>query len=327
MSDLVEGFTWARRLKVRHLESLLVLEQAGTLTEAAARLHMTQSAMSHWLAEMEGLVGAPLVVRGGRRLELTPAGHLMKRLAISVLGDVSRAGQALNAAARGKTTGLHVGSIWSGVARVLPMAVSRFQALHPDVSVTVTEQPVGTLLERLARRELDVVLGTIDARTHHAGLQHEVLYEDDICVVVGRGSPLWGDTAMHPLASLIHEQWIVPQKGTTMRSQWDSALIDAGTPWLQPKVETSAITTLLTLLDSGNYIGVCSEEMTRYQSAHSMVHKLSIDRVIRFGAVGVVWNTDVYSETIDAFVQIAHEVSRPGLSGGAVPGDIPSRNA
>lgn len=317
MSDLADGFTWARRLKVRHLESLLVLEQAGTLTEAAVRLHMTQSAMSHWLAEMESLVGVPLVVRGGRRLELTPAGQLMKRLAISVLGDVSRAGQALNASARGKTTRLHVGSVWSGVARVLPMAVTHFQRLHPEVSVTVTEQPVGTLLERLARRDLDVVLGTIDARTYHSGLQYETLFEDDICVVVGRGSPLWGDTCLHPLGSLVHEQWIVPPKGTTMRGQWDSALIDAGAPWLQPKVETAAITTLLTLLHSGNYIGVCSEEMTRYQSAHAMVHKVAIDRVIRFGAVGVVWNKDLYSETIEAFVQIAREISRPGGTGPA----------
>lgn len=48
---------WARRLKVKHLESFMVLDEAGTLTEAPARLRMTQSAMSHWLADLEDLVG------------------------------------------------------------------------------------------------------------------------------------------------------------------------------------------------------------------------------------------------------------------------------
>ena len=58
MNERPTGTSWARRLKVRHLESFLVLEEAGTLTEAAARLHMTQSAMSHWLAELESVSGA-----------------------------------------------------------------------------------------------------------------------------------------------------------------------------------------------------------------------------------------------------------------------------
>ena len=64
MIDRFEGTSWARRVKVRHLESFLVLDEAGTLTAAAARLHMTQSAMSHWLAELESVVDTVLVVRG-----------------------------------------------------------------------------------------------------------------------------------------------------------------------------------------------------------------------------------------------------------------------
>ena len=101
MIDRSEGTSWARRIKVRHLESFLVLDEAGTLTAAAERLHMTQSAMSHWLAELEGVVGTPLVVRG-RKVQLTPAGRLLKRLAINVLGDISRTGREMNAVAEGR---------------------------------------------------------------------------------------------------------------------------------------------------------------------------------------------------------------------------------
>jgi len=304
MRDLPDDFTWARKLKVRHLESLLVLDESGTLTEAAARLHLTQSAMSHWLAEMESLVGTPIVVRG-RQLELTPAGRLLKQLAISVLGDVTRVGKALNAVAQGKTLHLRVGSLWAGAATLLPATITEFQSAHPTVSVSVAEGPFNDLLERLARKELDVVVGTIDQRVHHTGLHHEILFEDEICVVAGRGSHFWGDTSAHPLSALAGENWVVPPKGTSMRSQLDSAFIDVGVPWLQPKVETVAITTLLALLHRGNYIGICSEAMTRYQMARGTVHRLSVDRVIKFGAVGILWSQDMYSDTVNDFVRMA----------------------
>lgn len=309
MRDLADGFAWARKLKVRHLESLLMLEKAGTLTEAAARLHLTQSAMSHWLAEMESLVGAPIVVRG-RRLELTPAGLLMKKLAISVLGDVSRIGQELHAAAQGKASHLHVGSVWAGMASLLPSTITEFHALHGTVGVTVTEEPFTRLLERLVRGELDVVVGTIDARAQHVTLDYEILFEDEVCVVAGRGSRLWGSTTEHTLSELIDENWVVPPHGTSMRSQLDSALVDAGVPWLQPKVETAAITTLLSMLHRGDYIGICSAEMTRYQTARGILQKIEIGRVIKFGAVGVLWNRDIYSETVKDFVEIAKTVGR-----------------
>lgn len=309
MRDLADGFAWARRLKVRHLESLLVLEKAGTLTEAAARLHLTQSAMSHWLAEMESLVGSPIVVRG-RQLELTAAGQLMKRLAISVLGDVSRIGQELNAAAQGKASHLHVGSVWAGMACLLPSTITEFHAVHPSVAVTVTEEPFNNLLESLTRGELDVVLGTIDARAQHITLAHEVLFDDEVCVVAGRGSHLWGTRERHPLSALIDENWVVPPHGTSMRSQLDSALVDAGVPWLQPKVETAAITTLLAMLHRGNYIGICSAEMTRFQVARGTLQRIEIDRVIKFGAVGVLWNRDIFSATVNDFVGIAKTVGR-----------------
>ena len=304
MSDLTQGYAWARKLKVRHLESLLVLEEAGTLTEAAVRLHMTQPAMSHWLAEMEALVEAPLIIRG-RRLELTPAGKLLKQLAISVLGDVAKTGVALGAAAQGKSSILRIGTVWAGVASLLPRAVACFQQAHPDVSIAVTEAPFENLLEQLARKELDIAIGMLDARAYQGQLLQELLFDDDICIVVGRGSPLWGDTSLHTLKSLAGRQWITPQKSTAMRRQLDAAFVDAGIPWITPRVETSAITTLITLLHYGDYIGSCSEAMTRVQMVRGTLHRIQIDRSVRFGAVGIVWNKDTHSSTVDEFIATA----------------------
>ena len=64
MIQLIQPISWARSLKVHHLEILMMLAESATLTHAAQRMHMTQSAMSHWLKNLEDLIGAPLFIRG-----------------------------------------------------------------------------------------------------------------------------------------------------------------------------------------------------------------------------------------------------------------------
>ncbi len=305
---------WARRLKVKHLESFLVLDDAGTLTEAAARMHMTQSAMSHWLADLEELVGTQLVTRG-RRIQLTAAGIIMKRLAISVLGDISRTQAELGALAEGRTARLHIGSVWAGVARGVPQALVEFQAMYPYISITVSESPFGGLLEGLENKQLDVVVGSLDARAYKDGLDHRELFEDNVCLVVGRASRYWDFAGSIRLIDLIHEDWIMPPKGTLVRSQLDTALLDSGASWLLPKVETAAITTLQALMQQGDYIGVCSEAMAEYQVSLGSMKILPIDRTIRFGPVGVVWARDNTAEAVKLFVEhIVRVVGTPATA-------------
>lgn len=315
-----EHVAWARRLKVKHLESFLVLDEAGTLTEAAVRMHMTQSAMSHWLADLEELVGMPLVTRG-RRIQLTPAGVIMKRLAVGVLGDISRTQAELSAVAEGRSARLHIGSVWAGVARGVPQALAQFQALHPYISVTVSESPFGNLLEGLENRQLDVVVGSLDSRAYQARLEHRELFEDNVCLVVGRASRFWDTAGPVRLADLLQENWIMPPKGTLMRSQLDTALLDTGASWLLPKVETAAITTLQALVHQGDYVGVCSEAMAEYQAGLGSLRILPLDRTIRFGPVGVVWSRDHPSEAVRLFVDhITQATAAPAPGSVTAPG-------
>ena len=70
----LDHIAWARRLKLRHLEIFLTLASAGSVTAAARLMHMTQPAVSHWLSDIEDLVGTPLFLRN-RGLRLTEAGE------------------------------------------------------------------------------------------------------------------------------------------------------------------------------------------------------------------------------------------------------------
>src|SRR3954453_21419479 len=72
-------------LEVRHLQLVAAVAEVGSLTRAGDRLHVTQSALSHQLRDIEDRLGAPLFHRRGKRLVLTPAGEHLLQSARDVL--------------------------------------------------------------------------------------------------------------------------------------------------------------------------------------------------------------------------------------------------
>src|SRR2546430_8748358 len=78
-------------LEVRHLQLIAAVADVGSLTRAGDRLHLTQSALSHQLRDIEARLGAPLFLRVGKRLVLTPAGERLLASARDVLERLERA--------------------------------------------------------------------------------------------------------------------------------------------------------------------------------------------------------------------------------------------
>src|SRR5258708_15932807 len=88
-------------LELRHLETLLALAECGSLSKAAARLFLTQSALSHQLKALESHYGAALVEKNVRPLRFTAIGHRLVTLAKAVLPQVPEAGRDVPRLPRG----------------------------------------------------------------------------------------------------------------------------------------------------------------------------------------------------------------------------------
>src|SRR5215211_7095052 len=83
-----ESDTRPLHLDLRHFRLVAAMADAGGQTRAAQRLHLTQSALSHQLRELESRIGAPLFIRGSRRMVLTPVGDRILASARRVLHEV-----------------------------------------------------------------------------------------------------------------------------------------------------------------------------------------------------------------------------------------------
>jgi LysR family transcriptional regulator for metE and metH len=138
-------------VEIRHLRLVSELQATGSATAAAARLGVTQSAVSHQLRELESRLQAPVCFRVGKRLVLTPAGTRLLQTAQAVLPELERAAQDVVRLRDGEAGVLrvcaqcHTGYYW------LPPLLRKFHARHPAVDVEIavqyTTDPVGALLE------------------------------------------------------------------------------------------------------------------------------------------------------------------------------------
>src|ERR1700691_5956833 len=95
-------------LELRHLETLLALAECGSLSKAAGRLFLTQSALSHQMKALESHYGAALIEKNVRPLRFTAIGQRLLTLARAVLPLVADAGRDIARLAEGHAVALGV---------------------------------------------------------------------------------------------------------------------------------------------------------------------------------------------------------------------------
>ncbi|MPS78489.1 MAG: LysR family transcriptional regulator [Achromobacter sp.] len=298
METAFADLAWTRRLKLRHLQVLAALESAGSVTAAAKAMHMTQPALSHWLSDMEDLVGTALFIRG-RKLELTEAGRALWRYACRVLGDTARTGEEIEAVKGGVAGNLHIGTILSAAPVLLPRAIAALHQRTPNVQIELVEGLLEPLIERVERREIDLIIGPLDVRASRSGLCTEWLMTDTFSVVARRGHPLaemdaarWEDTVAYP--------WILPPPGTLSRSRLDQAVADAGMPPPRPAVETSSLVALLSMLQDRDYIATLASSVAHMYEQLNLIRIVRVPSRLEFGPIGMLWAADSPSIVLPA---------------------------
>ncbi|MFJ3460056.1 LysR substrate-binding domain-containing protein [Achromobacter spanius] len=318
MDTAPTDLSWTRRLKLRHLQVLAALESAGTVTAAAKAMHMTQPALSHWLSDMEDLVGTPLFVRG-RTLALTEAGRALWRYACRVLGDTARTGEEIEAVKGGVAGHLHIGTILSAAPVLLPRAIAALHQRAPNVQIELVEGLLEPLMERVERREVDLIIGPLDVRASRSGLCTEWLMTDSFSVVARRGHPLaqlaaptWEDTGGYP--------WVLPPPGTLSRVRLDQAVADAGMPPPKPAVETSSLVALLSMLQDRDYIATLASSVAHMYEQLNLIRILRMPSRLEFGPIGMLWASDSPSIVLPALRETLRDEARSLLNiAGASP--------
>lgn len=175
-------------LEVRDLRMMAAVAAEGSLTQAGARLHVTQPALSRHLATLERRVGSTLFTRTGPRMQPTAAGELLLRHAADVLERVAATECALRDFQHAPRRTLRIGTSCYTGYHWMPGVLNRYTARHPEVDIEIAFEAAGDPVRRLRAGALEVALVT-DGGTYR-GYSVRRLFMDEYIAVVAPGHRL-----------------------------------------------------------------------------------------------------------------------------------------
>lgn len=145
-------------IEFRHLRTLHALREADSLVEAAERLHLTQSALSHQFRELEERLGLPLFVRKSKPVRFTSAGLRLLQLADEVLPLIRATERDLSRLAGGTAGRLHLAIECHSCYQWLMPSVDEFRSAWPEVELDLASGFAFAPLPALERGDLDLVV-------------------------------------------------------------------------------------------------------------------------------------------------------------------------
>src|SRR5262245_26032551 len=189
---------------------------------AAVACNLSQPAVSHQIAQLEGEVGARLLNRAARRVSLTVAGEVMLEEARRILAAVDRARERMQEVTSGAVGRIRLGATATPGLYILPPLVARYRAAHPNFELQFQIGAVADIAERVARNDLDMAV--VAGRPPVAELRAQPLCRDELVLVSARAAR--GRRARSPSkrTELMKDCWILREEGSATRRDVDAWL-------------------------------------------------------------------------------------------------------
>jgi LysR family transcriptional regulator for metE and metH len=285
-----------------HLAIIREVEQQGSLTAAAEKLFLTQSALSHSMKKLEQQLGTDIWLREGRSLRLTQAGQYLLAVANRLLPQLALAEERLRQFAQGERGTLRIGMECHPCYQWLLKVVSPYLAAWPDVDVDVKQKFQFGGIGALFGYEIDMLV-TPDP-LYKPGLLFQPVFDYEQVLVVNK---------QHALASL---EYVLPEQltqETLITYPVEIDRLDIYNQFLQPAgispqvhkpIETTDI--MLQMVASGRGVAalprwLVEESQSRFAVVPVKLGKQGIAKQIYLG----IRESDAHTDYVQAFIELA----------------------
>jgi LysR family transcriptional regulator for metE and metH len=175
-------------LAIHHFSLVNTIVQEGTLTRAAEKLHLTQSALSHQLKELEKELGIPVFYRKGKKLQLSGEGARFLKSAQKILSELTVLENDMNHLKNGESGTLKIITQCYTAYHWLPGIIKNYKKISPGVDIHILSAATYLPLEYLVKGELDIAI--IRNKMSNPVINYEPLFEDQLFVIVSAEHPL-----------------------------------------------------------------------------------------------------------------------------------------
>lgn len=284
-------------ITLRHLRALVALSDLKLVARVSEALGVTQPAVSKQIAELEKIVGVPVVTRDRNRLYLTPIGTRLAEHARQALGQLDRAAFDIEAMTSGVSGSVGVGVVSSVAPTLLPSTISMFKRSTPQANVSISEGHFVELLPQLEAGALDLLIARVWQPQELAGIDQMALFSEPVVVVAGRDHQLaqgtsvkWADVANFP--------WILPKPNSVARQAVDALFAANGLSTPTNTVSSLSLALNTELLRAMPVLGLLPQRLAQTQAGRGELVTLPLDTHDLLSEVRCFWRTDQIAQNV-----------------------------
>lgn len=240
-------------VSLRQLRALVALVRTGSFTQAAVSLHITQSALSSLVKELEQQLGVRVVERTTRSIRLTEAGQSFVPLIDKILQDLDGVLDGMDDLKALRRGVVRIAAPQLMSCTLMPEVIAAFRRAQPGVQVRLSDCAVDGVLARINAGEADFGIGP--ERSIGRDIVGQTLFDVPFMVVFPPGHALdvlpriaWADAVAHPFIAL------QGQFAERLSLDLDGALRELT---LHPSNEVTFMTTALSMVAAGLGITAC----------------------------------------------------------------------
>ena len=183
-------------MEIRHLKLVKAVADYGTLTKAASKLFLSQSALSHQLKELESELGGEVFYRIRKKMVLSPVGQHLYDAADQVLDILQKSDALIRQHLEGSNAYIRVSAQCYTFFSWLSGVLSNYRLQFPDVDLRIVPEATFTTSDWLEKGKLDVAIFHYKPEGNNISVSR--LFEDELLLVTAPESPLAKKTYVKP---------------------------------------------------------------------------------------------------------------------------------
>ncbi|MCB8888179.1 LysR family transcriptional regulator [Vreelandella malpeensis] len=275
------------RLKLRHFQLFLAIDEHRNLHRAARALGISQPAASKLLGDLEAHLGLRLFDRKPRGLVPNWYGEVMIRQAHSLLSTLRHTGEELDALGRGHLGTVAVGTVMAPAVTLLTSAIERIHRDRPTLKISVEVDVSKALVPRLLEGELDFAITRIPAGSDIEHFVFEEIGEEELCFICREGHPL-AQVAAPALLDMAAFPWALQPPGALMRQRVDALFLNHQVAPPRQVVDTADLLVSLALVSKSDTLTVITRETADLLCAPQRFRQLPFHETLRVQPYGLV---------------------------------------
>lgn len=291
-------------MDLKQLRSFIAVANTLNFGRAARHLHLSQSALSIQIQNLESHLGVSLLARNRRSVRLTPAGESVLADSDPLLQQIAAIELRAAKIGSGESGHLRIGFVASATAQLIPSIVVAFRKAHPGVSFDLRNIPTVYQIDALKNGTIDV--GFVRLPLAVEGLSIELIHREPFAIVLTKSHRLASDKLL-TVRKLAQEPFIAYGKkwAPAFYDHWTDLCTRAG---FTPNVlqETAEMETALVLVAAGLGVAILPEQITKRSRSILAIKPLSGEKIV--SEIGIALPTNRTTPLAQRFANLSKQI-------------------